>query len=126
MFADDTLRALRQQTDANGAPLWIPDFAPTGDGRALVQWPGTILGYRYVINPDAPAMAANARCVAFGDFSYYVTRRVLGREIVRAQERYLDGGQVGFYLFARLDGRFGNPSAVLARSPIRLGQNSAT
>jgi len=126
MFADDTLRALRQQTDANGAPLWIPDFAPTGDGRALVQWPGTILGYRYVINPDAPAMAANARCVAFGDFSYYVTRRVLGLEIVRAQERYLDGGQVGFYLFARLDGRFGNPSAVLARSPIRLGQNSAT
>lgn len=35
-------------------------------------------------------------------------------------------GQIGFYLFARLDGRFGNPTTVAARSPIRLGQNSAT
>lgn len=127
MFSDGVLQGLKTQLDTTGRPIWMPNYAPANDGGSTyTSFPGTILGYRYQINPDAPAMAANARCVAFGDFSYYMVRRVRGMSLVRAQERFIDQGQIGFYLFARMDGRFGNPTATAARSPIRLGQNSAT
>lgn len=127
MFSDGVLQALKQQLDTTNRPIWMPNYAGAGDGTSTyTQFAATILGYQYVVNPDAPAMAANARSVAFGDFSYYMTRRVTGMQIVRAQERFIDAGQIGFYLFARMDGKFGNPTATAARSPIRLGQNSAT
>lgn len=125
MFSDGVLQALKQQLDTTNRPIWMPNYTP-GDASTFTPFPGTILGYQYVINPDAPAMAANARCVAFGDFSYYFTRQVTGMTIVRAQERFIDSGQIGFYLFARIDGKYANPTATAARAPIRLGQNSAT
>jgi HK97 family phage major capsid protein len=125
MFSDGVLQGLKTQLDTTNRPIWMPDYTVAA-GNNGVAFPGTILGYRYQINPDAPVMAANARSVAFGDFAYYMVRRVRGMSMVRAQERFIDQGQIGFYLFARMDGRFGNPTATAARSPIRLGQNSAT
>lgn len=125
MFSDGVLQSLKTQLDTTNRPIWMPDYTVAA-GNNGVAFPGTILGYRYQINPDAPAMAANARSVAFGDFAYYMVRRVRGMSLVRAQERFIDQGQIGFYLFSRMDGRFGNPTATAARSPIRLGQNSAT
>ena len=127
MFSDGVLQALKQQLDTTGRPIWMPNYAPAADlGTTFTRFPGTILGYRYVVNQDAPAMAANARCAAFGDFSYYMVRRVRQMMMVRASERFIDSGQIGFYLFARLDGKYANPTATAARAPIRLGQNSAT
>lgn len=128
MFSDGVLQALKQQLDTTNRPIWMPNYAAqsTSDTTTYTAFPGTILGYQYVVNPDAPAMAASARSVAFGDFSYYITRRVMAMTILRASERFIDSGQIGFYLFARMDGRFANPTATAARSPIRLGQNSAT
>lgn len=128
MFSDGVLQALKSQLDTTGRPIWMPNYASaaSADTTTFSSFPGTILGYRYVINPDAPAMAANARCVAFGDFSFYFTRRVRNMVIQRLDELYADNGQIGFKLFARMDGKFANPTAVAARSPIRLGQNSAT
>ena len=127
MFGDGVLQALKQQLGTDNRPIWTPNYAGVNDGAStFTGFPGTILGYRYTINQDAPAMAASARCIAFGDFSYYMVRRVRNMMLIRASERFIDQGQIGFYLFARLDGRFGNPTAVAARSPIRLGQNSAT
>ena len=128
MFSDGVLQALKQQLDTTGRPIWMPNYAPTAssDTTTFSSFPGTILGYQYVINPDAPAMAANARCIAFGDFSFYFTRRVRGMLVQRLDELYADNGQIGFKLFARMDGKYANPTAVAARAPIRLGQNSAT
>lgn len=127
MFGDGVLQALKQQLDTTNRPIWQPNYVPATDsGSTYTPFPGQILGYKYVVNPDAPAMAANARCIAFGDFSFYFTRRVRGMLIQRLDELYADNGQIGFKLFARMDGKYANPTATAARAPIRLGQNSAT
>ena len=127
MFSDGVLQGIKSQLDTTGRPIWMPNYAGAGDGTSMyTAFGASILGYQYVINPDAPAMAASARSVAFGDFSFYFTRRVRGMVVQRLDELYADNGQIGFKLFARMDGKFANPTAVAGRSPIRLGQNSAT
>jgi HK97 family phage major capsid protein len=124
MFNDVVLQGLKIELDTTNRPIWMPDYAvPNGGGQSF---PARVLGYQYVINQDAPVMAANARCVAFGDFQTYFVRRVRGMMLVRADQRFIDQGQIGFYLFARMDGKYANPTATAARAPIRLGQNSAT
>lgn len=124
MFHDVVLQGLKTALDSSNRPIWMPDYAvSSGGGQAF---PGRLLGYQYKINQDMPVMAANARCVAFGDFSTYMVRRVRNMMLIRADQRFIDQGQIGFYLFARLDGKYANPTATAARSPIRLGQNSAT
>lgn len=125
MFGDGVLQGLKTQLDTTGRPIWMPDYAVHSQ-QAGQSFPGRVLGYEYTINQDAPAMAANARSLAFGDFSYYMVRRVRNMMLIRADQRFIDQGQVGFYLFARMDGKYANPTATAARSPIRLGQNSAT
>ena len=127
MFSDALLQAVKSQLGTDNRPLWTPNYAGAGDGASsFTAFPGTILGYRYTINQDAPVPAASARCVAFGDFSYYMVRRVRNMMLIRADQRFIDQGQIGFYLFARMDGKYANPTATAARAPIRLGQNSAT
>jgi HK97 family phage major capsid protein len=125
MFNDVVLQGLKNQLDSQNRPIWMPDYA-VANGAAGQAFPGRVLGYEYTINQDAPVMAANARCVGFGDFSSYMVRRVRNMMLIRADQRFIDQGQIGFYLFARLDGKYANPTATASRSPIRLGQNSAT
>lgn len=125
MFNDVVLQGLKMQLDTTGRPIWQPNYT-LGEANAINKFGGTILGYNYTINQDAPVMAANARCVAFGDFGYYMVRRVRNMMLIRASERFIDQGQIGFYVFARLDGKYANPTATASRSPIRLGANSAT
>lgn len=127
MFHDVVLQGVKSQLDTTGRPIWQPNYhAATDANSPFTAFKGTILGYGYTINQDAPVMAANARCVAFGDFSSYYVRQVSNMMLIRASERFIDQGQIGFYVFARMDGKYANPTAVAARSPIRLGQNSAT
>lgn len=126
MMSDALLQAVKSQLGTDNRPLWTPNYATANDAAAsFTAFPGTILGYRYIINQDVPVPAASARCVAFGDFSYYMVRRVRNMMLIRASERFIDSGQIGFYVFARMDGKYANPTATAARSPIRLGQNSA-
>lgn len=113
MFRDATLASLRKLKDGNSNYIWQPSVqagvAPTINGRP------------YVINQDMPAMAASAKSVLYGDFQEaYVVRRVMGIQLVRFGERYMDFGQVGFLSFARADGTLQNASAVKAYA------NSAT
>jgi HK97 family phage major capsid protein len=124
MFNDVVLQGIKTQLDTTNRPIWQPNY--TNEASGTNAFGGRILGYDYTINQDAPVMAANARCVAFGDFGYYMVRRVRGMMLIRADQRFIDQGQIGFYIFARLDGKYANPTATAARSPIRLGQNSAT
>lgn len=126
MFHDVVLQAIKSQLDTTGRPIWQPNYhAATDLNSPFTAFGGTILGYGYTINQDAPVLAANARAVAFGDFSSYYVRQVSNMMLIRASERFIDQGQIGFYVFARMDGKYANPTAVAARSPIRLGQNSA-
>lgn len=127
MFSDATLQALKRELDLAGRPIWQPNAGLSTDGNSPFNaFPGTILGYPYTINQDAPVPAANARSIAFGDFSHYLIRTVRDLFLIRADQRFIDQGQIAFYLFARMDGRYANPASASARAPIRLGQNSAT
>jgi HK97 family phage major capsid protein len=55
-----TLANLRTKTDTNGGFLWQPGL----NGPVAA----TINGFRYVLTPDMPDIAAGAYSVAFGDF----------------------------------------------------------
>lgn len=96
MMADSTVKAIKKLVDSEGRPLWVPGFA--------VGEPDTILGYRYVINQDMPAIANSAKAVTFGDHSAYHIRDVIGGQLVRLNERYADYLQVGFMAYSRHDG----------------------
>ncbi len=73
------------------------------------------------VSPELPAAAANARSVIVGDFSVgYAVRRVQGLGLHRQTELHSDSGQIGYRLFARVDGRVVLPDAL------RILTNSAT
>jgi HK97 family phage major capsid protein len=118
MFNDRSLRAIKELTDDYGRPLWLPGIA--------VNAPDTLLGYPYIINQSMAVMAANAKSILFGDFSYYFIRDVLDLRVLRLEERYADYLQVGFLAFMRSDGVFANPDGGSANSPVKYYQNSAT
>ena len=59
-----------------------------------------------------PEMAANAKTVMFGDFSYYWIADRQGRIFRRLNELYAETGQVGFLATQRVDGRLTLPEAV--------------
>ena len=52
-----------------------------------------------------PAIAADAKTVAFGDFSYYWIADRQGRSFKRLNELYAATGQVGFLASQRVDGK---------------------
>ena len=118
MMADSSVRNIRKVKDTSGRPIWLPGY----DAGASLNIPDTLLGYAYEINQDMPAMAANARSIAFGMFSKYKLRIVRDVTILRLTERYADNLQVGFQVFARADGRLLDAGT----NPVKFYQNSAT
>lgn len=114
MLADSSVKVIKKLKDADNRPLWSAGLA--------VREPDTILGVRYVINQDVPAMAASAKSILFGDFSKYMIRDVLGVQVLRLNERYADAHQVGFLAFSRHDGDLLDAGT----DPIKYYQNSAT
>jgi HK97 family phage major capsid protein len=65
-------------------------------------------------------MAANAKSIAFGDFSYYTVRDVMAASLFRfTDSAYTKLGQVGFLQWSRHGGNLLDVAAV------KLYQNSA-
>jgi HK97 family phage major capsid protein len=102
MLHDQTLAAIRKLKDDGGRPLFWSDAQSLASGIE-----GTILGYKYVVNNDMPALAtASAKSILFGDFNAgYAIRDVQDVQILRLAERYADVGQVAFVGLSRHDGR---------------------
>ncbi len=82
-----------------------------GDGRYLYQ-PSTLPGQLGAIldrpvrlADDMPAVAANSKPIAFGDFSYYRIQDRTGFFMQRLNELYAGTGQVGFRGYQRTDGK---------------------
>ena len=68
--------------------------------------PPSLFGRPVLVSGDLPAPAANAKSLVFGDFRLgYGVRRVREMRLIRQEEIHSDTGQVGFRMFARLDGR---------------------
>ena len=113
VMADSSVKVVRKLKDSQNRPLWEPSLQ--------VGQPSTLNGYGVVVDNGMPAMAANAKSIAFGDIaSGLVVRQVAGGQVLRLAERYADYLQVGFLGFGRFDSTIDDSAAV------RLYANSAT
>ena len=100
MMNDATLAAIRKLKDSAGRPIFIPGYDGLGN-----PMPDTILGYPVVINNDVATMAASAKSILFGDFSFYYIRDVMQAELFRfTDSAYAKLGQVGYLAWMRTGG----------------------
>lgn len=74
--------------------------------------PLNILNRPYHTSAYVPELAAGAKVMAFGDFSYYWIADRQGRSFKRLNELFAATGQVGFLASQRVDGRLILPEAV--------------
>lgn len=101
---DSTIKVIRKLKDNNGQYLWQPGLAAGA--------PDTILGHTIRTSSFMPAVAAGAKTIAFGDFSYYWIADRQGRSFKRLNELYAANGQVGFLASQRVDGKLVLPEAI--------------
>lgn len=117
MMHDNSLRTIRKIKDTQGRPIFLPGYE--GLGTAM---PDMVLGYPIQINQDMATMAANAKSILFGDFSYYIIRDVMGMTLFRFDDSaYVKLGQVGFLAWLRSGGNF-----VDVGGAVKYYANSAT
>ena len=83
--------------------------------------PDTILGRPVRTSAYMPAIAASAKTIAFGDFSYYWIADRQGRSFKRLNELYAANGQVGFLASQRVDGKL-----ILSEAIKVLAQKAST
>ena len=88
---------------------WIPSCVQPS---CPSETPDTILGSPVRTSAYMPAIAASAKTIAFGDFSYYWIADRQGRSFKRLNELYAANGQVGFLASQRVDGKMILPEAV--------------
>ncbi|EJP6471845.1 phage major capsid protein [Clostridium botulinum] len=101
---DATVKAIRKLKDGQGQYLWQPSLQ-TGT-------PDTILNRPLYTSAYMPTIAAAAKSIAFGDFSYYWVADRQGRVFKRLNELYAVTGQVGFVATQRVDGKLILPEAI--------------
>ena len=101
---DATVKAIRKLKDGQGQYLWQPSLQ--------AGTPDTILNRPIYTTAYVPAIAAAAKTVVFGDFSYYWVADRQGRTFKRLNELYAVTGQVGFVATQRVDGKLILPEAI--------------
>ena len=101
---DATIKTIRKLKDANGNYLWQP---------ALTSGtPDTLLGRPVYTSSYVPTIAAGAKTIAFGDFSYYWIADRQGRNFKKLSELYAATDQTGFVATQRVDGKLILPEAI--------------
>ena len=101
---DSTIKAIRKLKDNHGQYLWQPSLTAGA--------PDLLLGKPVRTSAYMPAIAADAKTIAFGDFSYYWIADRQGRSFKRLNELYAATGQVGFLASQRVDGKLVLPEAI--------------
>jgi HK97 family phage major capsid protein len=104
LMNDATALAIRLLKDSQGRYVWQPGLQP--------GMPDMLLGKPVYISDAMPTIAASAKSVLFGDFSYYTIAERSQRTLVRLNELYAANGQVGFRSVERLDGKLTLAEAV--------------
>ena len=79
MFSDAALLKVRTMRDGDGNLIWQPGLTAGA--------PATILGNRYVINPDMDGFATGNVVALFGDMKSYTVRRAKDIYVRRLEER---------------------------------------
>ena len=103
MFNDSTLATIRKLKDGQGNYLWQMGDVTAGQ-------PGTLLGYRFSINPSMESIATAKKVVLFGDFGKYYVRKVGGPVVGVMRERFWP--DLGIAGLIRFDGEIGQSAAV--------------
>lgn len=103
MMNKNTRNALRKLKDSQGQYLWVQGFAGN---------PDSFDGKPIRINKYMPDIAANAKPIAYGDFSYYHIKDRKVMTLLRLNEAYAKTGHVGFRIDKRVDGKLVLPEAV--------------
>lgn len=117
MMPQSMRKVVRKIKDTAGRPIWVPSY----DGGIQSKAPDELLGYPVRLNNDIAAPAANAKSLAFGDFSQYQIRDALDVTIFRFDDSaYMKKGQVGFLAWARTGGN------LLDLNAVKTYQHSAT
>ena len=101
---DSTIKAIRKLKDNQGQYLWQPSLTAGA--------PDLLIGKPVRTSAYMPAIAADAKSIAFGDFSYYWIADRQGRSFKRLNELYAATGQVGFLASQRVDGKLILPEAI--------------
>lgn len=102
MMNDASLKVIRKLKDSNNRPIFLPGYEGLGGKMG-----DTLLGYPIQINQSVATMAANAKSILFGDFSFYIIRDVMGATMFRfADSAYVSNGQIGFLMWMRCGGNF--------------------
>lgn len=104
LLNDSTIKAVRKLKDGSGQYLWQPSLT--------AGTPDLLLGRPVRTSAYMPAVAAGAKTIAFGDFSYYWIADRQGRSFKRLNELYAANGQVGFLGSQRVDGKLILPEAI--------------
>jgi HK97 family phage major capsid protein len=124
MMNDSSVKVIRKLKDGQSRPIFVPGYElaiPTG-GSKPGGIPDTLLGDPIQVNQDVAAMAANAKSILYGDFSFYTIRDALDMQMYRfIDSAFALKGQVGFLAFLRSDGQF-----VDVGGSVKYYQNSAT
>jgi len=106
MMNDASVKVIRQIKDGQNRPIFVPGYDATQGGAALSA-PDLLCGYPIQVNQDVAVMAANARSIAFGDFSFYYIRDAMDISMFRfTDSAYTKLGQVGFLAWMRSGGNF--------------------
>lgn len=101
MMNDASVKVLRKIKDGQSRPIFVPGYEVGVPGGA----PDTLLGYPIVINQDVAVMAASAKSILFGDFSFYKIRDAMDVTLFRFDDSpYASKGQVGFLGWLRSGG----------------------
>ncbi|WP_396276599.1 phage major capsid protein [Haloimpatiens lingqiaonensis] len=101
---DSTVKEIRKLKDGNGQYIWQPSIT-AGE-------PDTILNRPVKTSSYVPGLAAGAKPIAFGDFSYYWIADRQGKSFQRLNELYAVTGQIGFKASQRVDGKLILPEAI--------------
>lgn len=104
IMSDDTVKAVRKLKDKNDQYIWQPSVQ-AGQPDRILNCP--VLTSQYM-----PSLAASAKPVLFGDFSYYWIADRQGRTFKRLNELYAVTGQVGFLGSQRVDAKVILPEAI--------------
>lgn len=106
MMNDDSIRILRKLKDAYGRPIFAPGYEDSlAVGGPSGGAPDRILGAPITVNNQMAVMAAGAKSILYGDFSYYTIRDAMMLEMFRfTDSAYAKLGQVGFLAWMRSGG----------------------
>lgn len=118
MLNDLSVAIVSKIKDTTGRPIWTP-----GDAESITNGtPDTLLGYPVAVNDDVAVMAANAKSIAFGDFSKYTIRDVNNTTVIKRfdDSAFALSNQVGFCGWQRSGGN------LLDTAAVKVYVNSAT